>query len=185
LIVKSANGFGRNSRLSIVKPKIAPGVLGPLSIIGLREAPEMNLAGTGTSTSKTRLAPQTGGRTRSTAQRPRSKSHGTISAKAPTTSAPNGHEEHSSVEVISSMTPSGTEDMPVLIVSAVTSVLLFTLISVFPQMTVATKDSGQSDINATLLREMASRGAKQAVAASGNKVVEAGFISPLNHRRFN
>jgi hypothetical protein len=83
------------------------------------------------------------------------------------------------------MIHSGTEFMPVLIVSVVTSVLLFTLISIFPQMTVATKGSGQSDINATLLREMASRGAKQAVAASGNKVVEAGFISPLNHGRFN
>jgi hypothetical protein len=75
--------------------------------------------------------------------------------------------------------------MPVLIVSVITSILLFTLISIFPPLTVAPKDGGQSDINATLLREMASRGAKQTVAVSGNKVFEAGIISALSHRRFN
>jgi hypothetical protein len=75
--------------------------------------------------------------------------------------------------------------MPVLIVSVVTSILLFILISIFPQAAVATKDTGRSDVSATLLREMASRGAKQAIAFGGNKVVDAGFISPLNNGRFN
>lgn len=83
------------------------------------------------------------------------------------------------------MTLCETKYMPVLIVSLITSILLFTLISIFPQSTVATKGSGRSDINTILLREMASRGARQAIAVGGNKVVEAGFISPLNQGRFN
>jgi len=75
--------------------------------------------------------------------------------------------------------------MPVLIVSVVTSILLFTLVSIFPPLTVATTDSGQSEINATLLREMASRGAKQVIESGGNKVVEAGFVSSLNQGSIN
>lgn len=76
--------------------------------------------------------------------------------------------------------------MPVLIVSIITSVLLFGLMSVFPSTIAAEGDGGRSEFNATLLRQMASRGAKiSTTAAYDSNIVRAGFTSAADHASLN
>jgi hypothetical protein len=70
--------------------------------------------------------------------------------------------------------------MPALKLSIITSMILFTLLSFLPTRTVGTIDNDRSDINAALLRQMASRGAKHIVEGGnggGPGLAQARFVA--------
>lgn len=77
--------------------------------------------------------------------------------------------------------------MPVVIISVLTSVLLFSLIGLFPpRANNPSASSTRSEFNTSLLRQMAARGTKAPMPVHpGNKIIEAGFLSALNHRSLN
>lgn len=77
--------------------------------------------------------------------------------------------------------------MPVVIISVLTSVLLFGLIGLFPpRPDDSSADSTRSEFNTNMLRQMAARGAKvPAPMYSGNRIIEAGYTSALNRGILN
>lgn len=80
----------------------------------------------------------------------------------------------------------GAEAVPVLIVWIIPSVLLFGLMSVFLPTIAAEDDGGRSEFNATLLRQMASRGVKiSTTAAYDSNIARAGFASAAEHASLN
>ena len=81
----------------------------------------------------------------------------------------------------------GAKDMPVVIISVLTSVLLIGLIGLFPSRpNDPSADNARSEFNADVLRQMAARGAKVPTPMHpGNKIIEAGYASALNRGSLN
>ena len=77
--------------------------------------------------------------------------------------------------------------MPVIIISVLTSVLLFGLIGLFPpRPDDPSADSTRSEFNTNMLRQMAARGAKVPTPMHpGNRIIEAGYTSALNRGILN